>query len=85
MTVLRTLDSQKLQTTPNMPKPAQLPARSPMASFFAPASVALILSASQSAIAGIAQTRNSKIDQMELDGGDMVISGVKTVQVEIKE
>ncbi len=50
-----------------------------------PASVALILSASQSAIAGIAQTRNSKIDQMELDGGDMVISGVKTVQVEIKE
>ena len=50
-----------------------------------PASVALILAGSQSSLAGITQTRNSKIGEMELDGGDMVISGVKTVQVEIKE
>jgi len=50
-----------------------------------PASVAMILGASQSSVASITQTRNSKIGEMELDGGDMVLSGVKTVQVEIKE
>jgi hypothetical protein len=50
-----------------------------------PASVALILASSQSSLAGITQTRNSKIGEMELDGVDMVISGVRTVQVEIKE
>jgi hypothetical protein len=50
-----------------------------------PASVALILSGSQSTLAGIAQTRNSKVADMEVDVGDVVISGVKTVQVEIKE
>ncbi len=50
-----------------------------------PASIAMILSGSQSTLAGVTQTRNSKIGEMEIDGGDMVISGVKTVQVEIKE
>ena len=50
-----------------------------------PASVALILSGSQSSLAGITQTRNSKIAEMEIDAGDVVISGVKTVQVEVKE
>ncbi len=50
-----------------------------------PASVALILAGTQSAHSGITQTRNAKIGEMEMDGGDMVISGVKTVQVEIKE
>jgi hypothetical protein len=50
-----------------------------------PASVALILAGSQSTLAGVTQVRNSKIGEMEIDGGDMVISGVKTVQVEIKE
>jgi hypothetical protein len=50
-----------------------------------PASVAMILAGSQSSQAGITQTRNSKIGEIEIDGGDMVISGVKTVQVEIKE
>jgi SpoIVB peptidase S55 len=50
-----------------------------------PASIAMILSGSQSTLAGVSQTRNSKIGEMEIDGGDMVISGVKTVQVEIKE
>jgi len=50
-----------------------------------PASIAMILGGSQSTVASITQTRNSKIGEMELDGGDMVLSGVKTVQVEIKE
>jgi hypothetical protein len=50
-----------------------------------PPSVALILGSSQSSLSGIVQTRNSKIAEMEIDGGDVVISGVKTVQVEIKE
>lgn len=50
-----------------------------------PASVSLILSSSQATLAGITQSRNSKIAEMEVDGGDMVISGSKTVQVEVKE
>jgi len=50
-----------------------------------PASVALILAGSQSSVAGITQTRNAKIGEMEIDGGDVVISGVKTIQVEVKE
>jgi hypothetical protein len=45
----------------------------------------MILASSQSSIAGVQQIRNSKVAEMEIDGGDMVISGVKTVQVEIKE
>jgi hypothetical protein len=50
-----------------------------------PASVALILTGSQSSLAGITQTRNSKVAGMEVDAGDMVVSGSKTIQVEIKE
>jgi SpoIVB peptidase S55 len=50
-----------------------------------PPSVAMILANSQSNRAGITQVRNSKIAEIEVDGGDMVLSGVKTVQVEIKE
>lgn len=50
-----------------------------------PPSVALILAGSPSTIAGVTQVRNSKIAEMEIDAGDMVVSGVKTVQVEIKE
>jgi hypothetical protein len=50
-----------------------------------PASVALILAGSQSSLAGITQTRNSKVVAMEVDAGDMVVSGSKTIQVEIKE
>jgi len=49
-----------------------------------PASVALVLESAQSNVAGITQVRNSKIAQMEIDGGDMLISGVKTIQVEVK-
>ena len=43
------------------------------------AGIALVL------LAGISQTRNSKIAEMEIDAGDAVVSGVKTVQVEVKE
>jgi hypothetical protein len=50
-----------------------------------PASISLILGGSPSSIAGVTQVRNSKIAEMEIDGGGMVVSGVKTVQVEIKE
>lgn len=50
-----------------------------------PPSVSMILGGSHSTLAGVQQVRNSKIANMEIDGGDMVISGVKTVQVEIKE
>lgn len=50
-----------------------------------PPSVALILAGSQSSLAGITQTRNAKVAEMEIDGGDSVITGAKTVQVEIKE
>jgi hypothetical protein len=50
-----------------------------------PASVALVLDAAQSNQSGITQSRNSKIAEIEIDGGEMVISGAKTVQVEVKE
>jgi hypothetical protein len=46
-----------------------------------PPSLALILSASQTAL----QTRNSKVAELEISAGDAVISGTKTVQVEVKE
>jgi len=50
-----------------------------------PASVALILGSSQSSTPGLTQTRNSKIGEIEVDIGDMVVTGSKTVQVEVKE
>src|SRR5450631_1196222 len=50
-----------------------------------PASVSLILASSQSSAAGITATRNSKIAEMEIDLGDMAVTGSKTVQVEVKE
>jgi hypothetical protein len=50
-----------------------------------PASVALILAGSQASLAGITQTRNSKVVAIEVDAGDMVVTGSKTIQVEIKE
>jgi hypothetical protein len=46
-----------------------------------PPSLALILGASPVAL----QTRNAKISELEISAGDAVISGVKTVQVEVKE
>ena len=50
-----------------------------------PPSVALLLANSQPGRAGLSQTRNSKVDELEIAAGDMVISGSKTIQVEIKE
>jgi hypothetical protein len=50
-----------------------------------PASVSMILAGQQSSSAGITQTRNSKVAAMEVDAGDMVVTGSKTVQVEVKE
>jgi len=50
-----------------------------------PPSVALVLEGSAANLQGIASSRNSKIAGMEIDGGGAVISGVKTVQVEVKE
>lgn len=50
-----------------------------------PASVSLILGGSQSNAAGITAVRNSKIAEMEIDIGDMAVTGSKTVQVEVKE
>jgi len=50
-----------------------------------PPSVALILAGSQANLAGINQVRNSKIGEMEIDAGDMVVSGTKTILVDVKE
>ncbi len=49
-----------------------------------PPSVAMILGRSQQNLAGIAQVRNSKIGEMEIDGGEAAVTGSKTIQVEIK-
>jgi hypothetical protein len=49
-----------------------------------PASVALLFGAAQGG-GGILQTRNSKIAEIPIDAGDAVISGARTVQVEVKE
>jgi hypothetical protein len=46
-----------------------------------PASLALILTSSQTGM----QTRNAKVAELEIGGTDAVISGMKTVQVEVKE
>jgi hypothetical protein len=46
-----------------------------------PPSLAMILAGNQA----IAQTRNAKVGELSIDAGDMVISGSKTVQVEVKE
>jgi hypothetical protein len=45
----------------------------------------MILAGSQSTLAGVTQVRNSKVAEMEIDAGDVVVSGSKTVQVEVKE
>ena len=50
-----------------------------------PPSVALVLANSQAGRAGLTQTRNSKLDELEISAGEMVISGSKTIQVEVKE
>jgi hypothetical protein len=50
-----------------------------------PPSVALILAAAQPALGAISQIRNSKLAELEIAAGEMMISGSKTIQVEVKE
>lgn len=50
-----------------------------------PPSVSLILSSAQSSMAGLTQTRNSKVAELEVSAGDYMITGSKTIQVEVKE
>jgi hypothetical protein len=46
-----------------------------------PPSLALVLGSTQS----VSQNRNSKIAELVIDAGEMMVSGSKTVQVEVKE
>jgi hypothetical protein len=46
-----------------------------------PPSLALVLTAGQS----IPQTRNSKLAEMTIDAGEALITGSKTIQLEVKE
>lgn len=50
-----------------------------------PPSLAMILSRAQSGYGGLTQAFNSKLAELEIDGGGDVITGSKTIQVEIKE
>jgi len=50
-----------------------------------PPSLAMIFARTQSAYGGLSQTLNSKLAEMEIDGGGWVITGSKMIQVEIKE
>jgi hypothetical protein len=45
----------------------------------------MILAGAQTAQSSITQTRNSKVAELEFGAGDSVISGSKTIQVEVKE
>lgn len=50
-----------------------------------PPSVALILGGPQGGTGSIGQTRNSKLAEIAIAGGDMMVTGSKTIQVEVKE
>ena len=50
-----------------------------------PASVALLLGKAQAATGASPSMRNAKVAELELNVGDLVVSGSKTVQVDIKE
>jgi len=49
-----------------------------------PASVSLILGRGQAAVGGASLSRTSKIGELTIDAGDVVISGSKTIQVEVE-
>ena len=51
----------------------------------APPSLELVLAKGQASLGGNALWRGSKLAEIEISGGDGVISGSKTIQVEIKE
>jgi len=50
-----------------------------------PASVSLILARAQPSLTSAYQTRNAKLAEMEIDGGAAVVSGSRTIQVEVRE
>jgi hypothetical protein len=50
-----------------------------------PPSVSMVLSKTQASLSNAALWRGSTIKEIELQGGEGVVSGSKTVQVEIKE
>src|SRR5271157_2709752 len=58
MTELTTLESQESEASVSMPNPSQSPARSPVASFFSPASVALIGATDREGSVGCTVLRN---------------------------
>jgi hypothetical protein len=50
-----------------------------------PPSVAMILNRAQTQVAGLPNLRGSKLAEIEVSAGDYVVTGSKTVQVEVKE
>jgi hypothetical protein len=50
-----------------------------------PPSLAMILMRNQPGFGGLSQSFNSKLAELEIDGGGAVITGSKTIQVDIKE
>ena len=50
-----------------------------------PPSVALILARTQPSLSATPALPNAKLAEMEIDAGNMVVSGSKTIQVEVKE
>jgi hypothetical protein len=46
-----------------------------------PPSLALVLGSTQN----LSQNRNSKVTELVIDAGEMMVTGSKTVQVEVKE
>lgn len=50
-----------------------------------PPSVAMILARTQPSLSMMPALPNSKLVEMEIDAGDTVVSGAKTIQVEVKE
>jgi hypothetical protein len=50
-----------------------------------PPSLALILARTQASLGGPSLAANSKVAELEISAGEMVVSGSKTIQVEVKE
>ncbi len=50
-----------------------------------PPSLGMILARSQSSLSGMPAPANSKVAEFEINAGDVVVSGSKTIQVEVKE
>ena len=50
-----------------------------------PASIAAILGRSQPGASGLANTRGTTVTEIEIPAGDNLVSGSKTIQIEVKE